>query len=423
MLPPRLIQAMLLIPLSFLAHPALSSANGRDSSRIVNGLTTHNFPTTGALLYDSQGDPDSATAGCSGILIGCETFLTAAHCVEGDLDADNYFILLQHGGIIGATNVTQHPMYVDANFPIADVAVIKLDTQVTGIDPSEINQTDPEPSIPEPGTIVGFGITDGFSDDAGIKRVGAVVTTNCDASVPAGADNTEVVCWDYENPVGPPGDDSNTCSGDSGGPLFLDLGSGQVVAGVTSGGDSNNCTPADHSYDANVYTYRTYVLDKLGADSTSACGSIGEVGDPNTTVLENDGSLSAGNPSESFSFELSAGVAELRVVLNAVDDESFNPDLYVRLGAPATTSSFDCKADGATPHGACSFGGPSAGTWHVLVDRTSGSGEYQTTTTIFGGSATQIPVPLLPEWILMLLAALLLTTGGLALEPVRRDRA
>ena len=141
---------MFLIALSFLVTSAPASAEGRDSSRIVNGLTTQNFPTTGMLLWNGSGNAESAMMFCSGTLIGCQTFLTAAHCVEGDLNASHYFILLQHGGIIGATSVTQHPSYVDANFPIADMAVIKLDTQVTGIDPSEINQTDPEPSIPEP---------------------------------------------------------------------------------------------------------------------------------------------------------------------------------------------------------------------------------------------------------------------------------
>ena len=47
--------------------------------RIVNGTLTSLYPSVGALL--SPGDPHFATLLCSGTLIGCHTFLTAAHCV------------------------------------------------------------------------------------------------------------------------------------------------------------------------------------------------------------------------------------------------------------------------------------------------------------------------------------------------------
>ncbi len=144
---------------------ALGSATSqeRGDSRIVNGITTHDYPTTGALLYN----PGTGVVGfCSGTLIGCDTFITAAHCVEGDLNASNYSVFLQHAGNVSVTSVTQHPTYVDANFSIADVAVLKLGSQVTGIDPTEINQTDPSPYVPgAPGTIAGFGVTLGSGKD------------------------------------------------------------------------------------------------------------------------------------------------------------------------------------------------------------------------------------------------------------------
>ena len=363
----------------------VARADGRDSSRIVNGLTTHDLPTTAALLGDFLGDPDFATGFCSGSLIGCQTVLTAAHCVDGET-ASNNFVFLQNVGTVSVTSITLHPSYMDANFPIADVAVLKLGSVVTGVDPIEINQIDPSSVIPgATGIIAGYGVTLGSNDDFGIKRFGRVETANCDGSVPAGAGNTEVICWSFETPVGLPGDDSNTCSGDSGGPLFMDLGAGEVVAGTTSGGSSEDCDPDDHSYDANVYTYRSFILTQLGADSTSTCGSLSTVGDPNTIVLGEDGSLSAGNPDDTFSFMVNSNTAELRVTLNTVDTFSFDADVYVRFGTAPTTSTFDCAIDISSPYGGCSFPSPSAGTWHVLVDRDSGSGDYQVTTTIFGG--------------------------------------
>ncbi len=297
-----------------------------------------------------------------------------------------------------------------------------------------------------PGTIAGYGVTLGTNDDFGLKRFGRVETVNCNATVPSGAGDTEVICWNYERPIGPPGDDSNTCGGDSGGPLFMDLGAGEVVAGVTSGGLVPNCNADDHSYDANVYTYRSFSLGQLGADLTSACGSLSVVGDPNTIVLGNDGSLGAGNLDDSFSFVVNPNTAELRVALNAANTGSFDADLYVKFGAPASTSDFDCVVNGTNSYGACSFASPSDGSWHVLVDASSGFGDYQVTTTIFGGEPSvcgnriieageecddggadpgdgcssdcqiePVIVPTLPEGGLILLAALLLGMSGLTL--------
>ncbi len=373
---------------------ALGSATSqeRGDSRIVNGITTHDYPTTGALLYN----PGTGVVGfCSGTLIGCDTFITAAHCVEGDLNASNYSVFLQHAGNFSVSSVMQHPSWTDATFPIADVAVLKLESQVTGIDPTEINQTDPSPFVPgAPGTIAGFGLTLGSNDDLGIKRVGTVETVDCDPQL-AGAGNEELICWNYATPVGPPGDDSNTCGGDSGGPLFMDLGAGEVIAGVSSGGSGADCDVGEHSFDANVYTYRSFVLAQLGADSTSACGSFAPVGDPGTSLLASqDGSLGIGNAEDRFSFEVSSSRDELRVTLNHVDPSFpfFDADLYVRFGAPPSTTTYDCRPFLGTPYEACNFTSPANGIWHVLINRFEGSGEYQVTATEFGGLNTALPL-------------------------------
>jgi secreted trypsin-like serine protease len=71
--------------------------------RIVNGTYTSLYPSTGALLLGS--DPSIAETWCSGTMIGCGTFLTAAHCVcdrSGpqcqSLDPASRLVLLQHAG-------------------------------------------------------------------------------------------------------------------------------------------------------------------------------------------------------------------------------------------------------------------------------------------------------------------------------------
>lgn len=357
--------------------------------RIVNGIDIHGYPSVGALLYggNSPIDSDNAITWCSGTLIGCNTFLVAGHCVD-DAVAGHYLVYLQHVGLLPVASVTRHPSYLDSSFPLFDVAVLKLATWATGVAPSLINQTDPAPFIDgADGIIVGFGETQGFANDYGIKRGGTVQTVNCPMGLPSGATNSDVICWNFLDPIDPPGTDSNTCNGDSGGPIFIDFGSGAVVAGVTSGGTSGNCLPEDNSYDANVYTHRAFILGELGTDSTAACGGLAPVEDVQTTVTDIDGSLDGAHVSDSYSITVPAGANALRVALNGEDSGFFDVDLYVKQGTGASSSSFDCAANGLSVFGACTFDLPAAGTWSIAVERSAGSGDYQVTATVFGGAA------------------------------------
>jgi hypothetical protein len=345
--------------------------------RIVNGVHTSDYPTAGALL--DSANPNLARLVCSGTLIGCQTFLTAGHCVEGNLDPGSYSVFLQHAGFFTVASVALHPAY---NFPAGDVAVLTLSSPVNGISPTPIDTTG-APAFGSPGTIVGFGRSGGGASNAdyGLKRAGDVVTTSCTFGI---SDMTSV-CWDFLDPVGPPGTDSDTCNGDSGGPLFVDFGTGPRVAGVTSGGDSSTCFPPDHSFDANVYTYHAWIQTQGGADlNHTSCGNLAQVGSPATTIVSSVGSLSSAVTQGTAGFNVGAATSQLRVALNAIDDGVSNFDLYVRFGSPPTTSVFDCKADGPNQYGFCQFSNPAPGTWHVLVHRASGSGSYQVTATTFG---------------------------------------
>lgn len=357
--------------------------------RIVNGTFTSGFPSVGALLAGTN----AATADneCTGTMIGCQTFLTAAHCVcDGDgtdcqaggpsePDPNRFFVFLQHAGVFAVSNIA---LRSDYNFPVADVAVLTLAGPVTAIRPTPLNLAG-TPATGASGTIVGFGRQGNGLYDYGLKRTGQVSLAPCSG----GVSGTTSVCWNYDTPVGPAGTDSNTCNGDSGGPLFIDHGCGPVIAGITSGGTNDECVPIDASYDANVYYYRTFIQSAGGADlNNTTCGTMPQVGDAGTTVDSATGSLNSGLVDAVHQFTVAPGTDALRIAMNAIDDGS-NYDLYVRFGSAPTTALYDCRDNKSNTVGYCAFSAPAAGTWYVLVHRITGSGPYQVTaTTIAPGS-------------------------------------
>ncbi|HVO25695.1 MAG TPA: trypsin-like serine protease [Candidatus Margulisiibacteriota bacterium] len=366
---------MFLTAIALADGPSAPAATPGVVERIVNGNVTADFPSTGALLM--FGNPDSAGLECSGTLIGCQTFLTAGHCVADDLNPNHYTVFFQHAGFFSVSSIALHP---DFNFPVGDVAVLKLGSAVNGIRPTPINTT-AAPATGVSATIVGFGRTGGVNQDYGIKRVGSVVTATCTR----GVSGTTSVCWNFSPPLGAPGTNSNTCNGDSGGPLFIDFGSGARVAGVTSGGNADNCLPSDNSFDANVFFYRSWIQDQAGSDlGNTACGSLPQVGDTDTNVFAFTDQLSGAVPTATHSFQVVPGTSVLRVTMNAIDDGS-DFDLFVKAGTPPTMSSYDCRQNGPGQFASCAFQTPAAGTWYALVVRSAGSGPYQVTATTFTG--------------------------------------
>ena len=369
------LAALALVSLALAARVSAEALPG-PHPRIVNGILTTDYPSVGALLRG--GSPDSASTWCSGTMIGCSTFLTAAHCVE-NRPANSFFVFLPQAGMFSVASVKMHPTF---DFPAGDVAIVKLGTPVTGVAPSLI-ETTAAPANGSTGTIVGFGRSGDPNVDYGLKRVGNVVTASC-AGIPAPANATTSVCWDYTAPVGPPGTDSNTCNADSGGPLFVDQGSGPRVAGITSGGSASSCQPTDHSYDASVYNYRTFITDEAGADlANTTCGTGPQAGQAGTTTTAFSGTVNGTVPNATHSFNVGNGTTRLLVAMNGVDDGASDFDLYVKAGSAPTEDVYDCTRRGPNQFGVCEFTAPASDPWHVLLHRYSGAGTYQLTVTQF----------------------------------------
>ena len=348
------------------------------------------------LLYDDAA-ASSFYGACSGTLIGCRTFLTAAHCVcpdnasdaatcerQGIADPATLRVFLQQAGILPVAGVAISPDY---RFAVSgDVAVITLAESVTGIAPSAIN-TAQRPEIGTAGTIVGFGTTAtgrGTTDDSGIKRTGAVTTAPCPADIPSDAH----LCWEFG------GSGANSCDGDSGGPLLVDLGSGPVVAGVTSGGHSSNCMAPDSAFDADVFVNRAWIAAAAGADLGTESCDLPAVGSALTTTFSSGGAVASSGAEARLQFDVPEGTALLRVGLNAQigSGSGFSSvlndfDLFVRAGSEPTAQSFDCADTNPTPFGSCAITAPRSGTWHVLVRSNEGAGAFQISATTFSGAS------------------------------------
>jgi hypothetical protein len=351
------------------------------------GKESRLLPTAAALLIPIEGDTvadDNAEIGCSATLIGCSTVLTAAHCVEG-LGPEGIRVLLRHGGIYPVTDVAVHPRYERDD---ADVAVLRLGEPVTGIVPSPINdRVDGADLIGSRGIIAGFGISTEDVVDSGIQRSGVVETGSCEELSEGDVSDRNFVCWQYDGPLGAPGHRANTCSGDSGGPLFVEVDGRLVVAGITSGGTGAKCGSEEMSYNANVYTWRSFVQAHMEGDTAEACGALPTVGGAGVVVVDRAARLAEGSEVR-YAFEVGPGARELRLVLNGQDDGEFDPDLYVVRGDDADGERFDCARDAATAFADCRLERPAAGDWTVVVRAASGEGLYQLTGTLFGGTMT-----------------------------------
>jgi len=166
---------------------------------------------------------------CSGTLIAPRVVLTAAHCLDPSLGPDPLTFQVAFGprtsepdAVRMPVEVARHPDWSTADFE-NDIGLLALDSPAP-VPPAAANFAEmSDEVIGDDVRLVGYGTTrPGLPRTSGIKRVGLTRLTLLGAR-----------SFGFAN------DPAQTCDGDSGGPAFLDRGTGELVVGVASYGDDD----------------------------------------------------------------------------------------------------------------------------------------------------------------------------------------
>jgi secreted trypsin-like serine protease len=169
---------------------------------------------------------------CSGTMITTHTVLTAGHCLDGRIAVDVAYGSSGGGFLVQrASSFMAHPdySYTDSHL-VNDVGIVYLPAPVaTATLPILVSVT---PKVGDLTSIYGYGLTGANSYDSGVLRSGS--------SLVSGVTDQKIISV-YD------GNRSNTCSGDSGGPMVLPAGGLQGIIGVTSSGTTENCDVGDWS--------------------------------------------------------------------------------------------------------------------------------------------------------------------------------
>ncbi len=263
----------------------------------------HEFADTAAVVYTG------GLVACSGVLIDKDVVVTARHCALGPVEnvALDTQDISEPGEIIPVTH-TWFPS--DGKL---DLAFLFL-TEPSTVSPRSILQgCEGNFLAGTPSALVaGFGATDpeGLSWD-GLLRSGIVEIQNetcphstfgCEPGLPP---NAELIAQ---------GEVSDTCTGDSGGPLYVETDSGTFLAGVTSRGLAQGTLPCGQG---GIYirldTLIETLQEEMGRELPTVDCTVLDYAETKQ-ALEHDGSL---EPRNGCAHGTSSGPALLFLLLFA----------------------------------------------------------------------------------------------------------
>jgi hypothetical protein len=211
-------------------------------TKIIDGSTTPetSFPYVARLSTNGE-------LLCTGTLISPSFVLTAAHCFYDERNrravGDTEVTVRLNGAEYGSTRVYINPTYRPRSSACVegelDVAIIELSSPAAGV--SAIPVLTSPVAIGSEVTLVGYGTEgngsggeNGNIPPLGLVNYGNTVVEGFGDNPPSQNASSSYYYWRFDS------GESNTASGDSGGPALITLGGQVYVSSITCGGEGNS---------------------------------------------------------------------------------------------------------------------------------------------------------------------------------------